>query len=164
MKMDQTQEKCTIRFAQAKDASEIIRMFKELAEYENDTYAVTVKPEHLAVQMDSTIPPFECILAEVDNKIVGFGLFFQNFSSWQGRAGLFLEDLYVESNYRGTGIGKKLLRKLADICRQRNYGHMEWDVLSWNQSAIDFYDSLGAEILDKKKCRLSGVGLQRLSG
>lgn len=114
------------------------------------------------MQMESKEPPFECILAEVDNKIVGFGLFFQNYSTWQGRPGLFLEDLYVEPNHRGTGIGKKLLRKLADICLERNYGRMEWEVRSDNQPAIDFYDSLGAEILDKKKCRLSGNGLQRL--
>jgi len=152
-----------IRFATANDAPEIVRLIKELAKYEKDPDAATATPEDLAAQMESAQPPFECILAEVDNKIVGFALFFQHYCTWQGRPGLFLEDLYVEPNHRRTGIGKKLLRKLAEICRQRNYGRMEWDVMSWNQLAIDFYNSLGAELLsDKRKYRLGSDGLQRL--
>jgi GNAT superfamily N-acetyltransferase len=138
-------------------------MVKGLAAYVKNPDAVTAKPEDLSAQMESAKPPFECILAEVDNKIVGFALFFPNYSTWQGLPGLFLEDLYVQPNHRGAGIGKKLLGKLAEISRERNYGRMEWEVLLWNQLAIDFYDSLGAKFIsNKKKCRLEGDSLQRL--
>jgi GNAT superfamily N-acetyltransferase len=134
-----------------------------MAVYEKDPDATIAKPEDVAAQMKSANPPFECILAVVDSKIVGFALFFQNYSTWQGRPGLFLEDLYVQPEYRGTGIGKKLLRRLADICRERNYGRMEWEVLDWNQPAIDFYKSLGAEMINgKKKCRLNADSLVNL--
>ncbi len=163
MNRKQTQKELMIRFAKPNDAAEIVRLIKELATYEKDPDAAVAKPEDLAAQMKSEKPPFECILAEVNNKVVGFALFFQNYSTWQGLPGLFLEDLYVQPEHRGSGIGKRLLHELAEICRIRNYGRMEWEVLTWNKLAIDFYNSLGAELIDEKyKCRLSGNYLQKL--
>jgi len=152
-----------LRFAEPKDAPEIVRMIKELAEYEKDPDSATAKPEDLAKQMESERPPFECIVAEVGGKAVGFALFFPSYSTWQGKPGLYLEDLYVQPDQRGGGIGKKLLHKLADVCRERGYGRMEWQVLHWNQPAIDFYQSIGAQPFDEwKKYRISGDALQNL--
>jgi GNAT superfamily N-acetyltransferase len=157
------QKEPQLRFAKPDDAAEIVRLIKELAEYEKDPDAVIAKPEGLAAQMESDHPPFECVLAEIGGKKVGFALFFQSYSTWQGKPGMYLEDLFVQPDQRGTGIGRKLLHKLADICRERGYGRMEWQVLTWNQPAIDFYNAMGAEQLDEwRKYRISGDALQKL--
>ncbi|PIR83829.1 GNAT family N-acetyltransferase [Candidatus Kaiserbacteria bacterium CG10_big_fil_rev_8_21_14_0_10_51_14] len=159
----EAQKEPRLRFANSTDAPEIVRMIKELAEYEKEPDSVTATPEELAKQMESNRPPFECILVEVEGKAVGFALFFPNYSTWQGKPGMYLEDLYVQPDQRGGGVGKKLLHRLADICRERGYGRMEWQVLSWNQPAIDFYQSIGAQPLDEwKKYRISGDALQSL--
>ena len=151
------------RFATPGDASEIVRLIKELAEYEKDPDAATATTEELEKQMASEKPPFECILTEIGGKAVGFALFFRNYSTWQGKPGMYLEDLFVQPDQRGSGIGKNLLKKLGEICRERGYGRMEWQVLNWNKPAIDFYDSLGAKPLgDWTKYRLSGDDLQKL--
>ncbi len=152
-----------VRFAQASDAPVIVNFIKELARYEKMPEAATASSEEIAIQMQSMKPPFECLLAEIDNVAIGFALFFQNYSTWQGQPGLFLEDLFVQEEYRGRGIGTKLLKKLADVCIERDYGRMEWEVMPWIQPALEFYASIGSEILDKKKCRLAGDALMRLS-
>ena len=95
---------------------------------------------------------------------MGFALFFQSYSTWRGRPGLYLEDLYVPPDKRGQGVGKALLRALANIAVERGYGRMEWAVLDWNQSAIDFYRSLGAAALDEWTVyRLTGPALEALA-
>ena len=152
-----------LRFAEPRDAREIVRLIKELAEYEKDPAAAIAKPEEIERQMRSERPHFECILAEVNDTAVGFALFFSNYSTWQGKPGMYLEDLFVDPKQRGTGIGKKLLRKLAEICRERGYGRLEWQVMTWNKTAIDFYDAIGAQRLDGwDKYRLSGDALKNL--
>src|SRR5262249_1937120 len=137
---------------------------KELAEYEKDPNAATAKVEELEKQLASEKPPFECVLAEVHGKAVGFALFFSNYSTWQGKPGMYLEDLFVQPDQRGTGVGKKLLKRLGEICHERGYGRMEWQVLNWNTLATDFYDRLGAKpVKDWTKYRLEGDALQKLS-
>jgi GNAT superfamily N-acetyltransferase len=163
MKNSIQQKEPTFRFAEARDATEIVRMVKELANYEKDSDSATATPEDLTKQLESPRPPFECILVEIGTKVVAFALFFQNYSTWQGKPGMYLEDLHVQPDQRGSGIGKRLLHKLGDICRERGYGRMEWQALSWNQPALDFYKSLGAESLDEwRKYRVSGEALQKL--
>src|ERR1043166_9488450 len=101
----------TFRFAVPKDAPEIVRLIKELAEYEKEPEEATAKPEELAAQMESEKPPFECVLAERGSRAIGFALFFANYSTWQGKPGMYLEDLFVEPTERGGGVGKKLLKR-----------------------------------------------------
>jgi GNAT superfamily N-acetyltransferase len=106
----------------------------------------------------------DALMAFADETAVGFALYFYNFSTFEGRRGIYLEDLYVEPEYRGRGIGKALLQRLAAIAKQENCGRMEWSVLTWNQPSIDFYHRLGAVTLDDwRTFRLTGEALDRLS-
>jgi GNAT superfamily N-acetyltransferase len=139
----------SIRFAVAADAEVIAAFVRGLAEYEREPEAVEVTPEILRAQMESAAPPFECLIAEYDGTAAGFALFFQNYSTWRGKPGLFLEDLFVLPEYRRKGIGRALLRRLAAISVQRGYGRMEWSVLDWNTPAHQFYRALGAVALDQ---------------
>ncbi len=153
----------SIRSAVPDDAAVIHRFISELAEYEREPDAVEATPASLRAQLESPKPPFECLIAERDGQPVGFALFFQSYSTWRGRPGLYLEDLFVPPSERGKGVGKALLRRLAAIAVQRGYGRMEWAVLDWNQTAIDFYESLGAEPLDEWTVyRLTGGALSAL--
>lgn len=122
----------------------VLELIRELADYERMSDDVEATPELLGEALFGNDPVAECLLAEWDGKVAGFALFFSNFSTFVGRPGLYLEDLYVRPAHRGQGIGKALLKSLAGIARDRGYGRMEWSVLDWNQSAIDFYRSLGA--------------------
>jgi GNAT superfamily N-acetyltransferase len=133
-----------IRHATAADAHHIHRFIVELATYEREPDAVEATPETLAVQLAEAAPPFECLIAEADGAPVGFALFFHNYSTWKGRRGLYLEDLYVQPSHRGQGIGLALLRQLASLAVQRGCARFEWAVLDWNKPAIDLYESLGA--------------------
>jgi GNAT superfamily N-acetyltransferase len=109
-------------------------------------------------------PPFECLLAEVDGQARGFALFFHNYSTWRGRPGLYLEDLFVLPEHRGQGLGKLLLSELAHIAVQRGCARMEWAVLDWNEPSIEFYRALGASRLDGwSTFRLSGEPLSELA-
>jgi GNAT superfamily N-acetyltransferase len=139
----------SIRFATARDAEVIVSFVQGLAQYEGEPEAVEVTPEVLRGQMDSADPPFECLLAEEDGVPVGFALFFRNYSTWRGRPGLFLEDLFVPEHHRRKGIASALLKRLAAIAVERGYGRMEWSVLNWNTPAHDFYRSLGAAPMDQ---------------
>ncbi len=135
------------RFAKEDDIKKILFFIKELAEYEKMTNDVIATEELLNEWI------FEKKIAEVifvleDNKEVGFALFFHNFSTFLGKAGLYLEDLYVLPKYRGKGYGKALIKKLATIAIERKCGRMEWTCLNWNKPSIDFYRSLGAKPLD----------------
>jgi GNAT superfamily N-acetyltransferase len=139
----------SIRFAMAQDAPLILGFIRELAAYEREPEAVEVTADILRAQMESDDPPFECLIAELDGTAAGFALFFRNYSTWRGRPGLFLEDLFVPERYRRRGIGRALLGRLAAISVERGYGRMEWSVLNWNQPAQDFYRSLGATPMDE---------------
>lgn len=141
-----------LRFADSSDAATILRLVRELATYEREPDAVQATEDDLRVQLEDPQRPFECVIAEVDEAdpfAVGFALFFHNYSTWRGRRGLYLEDLYVDPQWRGRGIGKLLLQALAGIAVARGCPRMEWSVLDWNRPAIDFYEALGARPMSK---------------
>lgn len=138
------QPAAVIRPATTDDAATILRFIRELAVYEREPDAVEVTVETLREQLSSPRPPFECVIGELADEPVGFALFFANYSTWRGRAGLYLEDLYVTPQARGAGVGKALLRHLAALAVGRGCVRMEWSVLDWNAPAIGFYESIGA--------------------
>lgn len=145
-----------IRPATPDDAPTILRFVRELAAYEREPDAVEATVESLRAQLSAERPPFECLLA-LDPEPVGFALYFHNYSTWRGRPGLYLEDLYVTPSARTRGIGRALLVRLAAIAVERGCARMEWAVLDWNQPAWAFYRALGAEPLE-------GWTLFRLTG
>ncbi len=153
----------TFRFATEADAPLILQFIRDLAAYEKMLDQVVADEAQLRQQL------FEKQQAEViftleDGKEVGFALFFHNFSTFLGRSGLYLEDLFVLPEYRGKGYGKGLLAKLASIAVERGYGRMEWWCLDWNRPSIDFYQSLGAEPMDEWTVyRLTGETLEELA-
>jgi GNAT superfamily N-acetyltransferase len=156
----------SIRPAVPGDLHLIFDLIHGLADYEHATPAeVPVDESTLAESLFGERPAAEVVIAEIEGKPAGFALFFHNFSTWQGRRGLYLEDLFVKPEFRGHGIGKALLVHLARIARQRNCARMEWAVLDWNQPAIDFYKSLGADPLDEWTIfRLTRDSIAKLAG
>lgn len=136
-----------IRFADINDADIILSFIEKLAEYENLSNEVVATPELLKEWIFDK-KKAEVIFAVADGKEVGFALFFHNFSTFLGRAGIYLEDLFVLPEHRGKGYGKALLKKLASIAVERGCGRLEWCCLDWNKPSIDFYLSLGAKPLD----------------
>lgn len=154
----------TIRRATSDDAAIVLGFIRELATYEREPNAVQTTLESLGSQLSSPTPPFECLLAEADGEPRGFALYFQNYSTWRGRPGIYLEDLFVSESARGRGIGKALLREVARIAVARGCARMEWAVLDWNQPAIDFYAALGATPMSEWTVfRLSDEPLNRLA-
>lgn len=156
-----------IRFAGPADAETIHRFIVELATYEKEPDAVEIDPPGLAAQLAEPHPPFECLIAERSGPAgaepVGFALFFHNYSTWRGRRGLYLEDLYVPPALRGEGVGKALLARLGRIAVERGCGRMEWSVLDWNTPAHGFYRSIGASPMDGwTTWRLTGEALDAL--
>ena len=150
----------SFRFAVREDTPLILSFIRALAAYEQMADQVIATEELLAEQLFDR-GNAEVLFALEDGKEVGFALFFHNFSTFLGRAGLYLEDLYVLPEHRGRGYGKALLRQLARIARERGYGRMEWWCLDWNRPSIDFYLSLGAEPMrDWTVYRLSGATLE----
>jgi GNAT superfamily N-acetyltransferase len=133
-----------VRFATPADAGQIVQFIHGLAEYEHEAAAVQATPESIRAQMEEPDPPFECLMAELGGEPVGFALFFRTYSTWSARPGLYLEDLFVPDQYRGQGVGKALLRRLAAITVERGWARMEWAALDWNKPAQAFYTSLGA--------------------
>lgn len=153
-----------IRRALVADARAIHGFIRALAEFEREPQAVKVTVEELKVQLSAASPPFECYLAVSDEPEVelGFALFYQSYSTWLGRPGLYLEDLFVLPEHRGRGVGKALFRFGARLAVERGYGRYEWAALNWNQAAIDFYRSFGAVALDEwTTFRLQGTALER---
>ena len=138
----------SIRFAEEKDVSLILYFIKELADYEKMLSEV-VATEEILREWIFEKNRAEVIFAMEDDKEIGFALFFHNFSTFLGRAGVYLEDLYVIPEYRGKGYGKALLKHLAKIAVERGCGRLEWWCLDWNQPSIDFYRSLGAQPMDE---------------
>jgi len=133
-----------IRSARLGDELLLLDLIRELAEYERLADEVEATPGDISESLFGGGAVAEAVIAEWRGEPVGFALFFRNFSTFVGRPGLYLEDLYVRESHRGRGIGKALLLHLATIARKRNYGRMEWSVLDWNEPAIEFYRSLGA--------------------
>ena len=136
--------KIFIRSATENDVPIIFALIKELAEFEKLADQIKTSEDELRNTLFGKDNFVEILLAEYEGKVVGQALFFKNFSTFLGKTGIYLEDLYVRQNMRGMGIGKTLLEKIIAIAKQRNYGRVEWSVLDWNQSAIDFYKKIGA--------------------
>ena len=154
----------SIRFATARDAEVIVDFIRALAAYEREPDAVEVTADVLRAQIESADPPFECLIAELDGAAAGFALFFRNYSTWRGRPGLFLEDLFVLERHRRNGIGGALLKRLAALSVERGYGRMEWSVLDWNEPSINFYKAMGAvDMSEWTVQRLAGDALARLA-
>ena len=151
------------RFANKKDCGKILDFIKQLAEYENMSSDV-VATEELLKEWIFEKQKAEVIFALENEKEVGFALFFHNFSTFLGRAGIYLEDLFVLPEYRGKGYGKGLLKQLAKIAVERSCGRLEWSCLDWNKPSIDFYLSLGAAPMDEWTVyRLTGDTLIEMS-
>lgn len=153
----------TFRYAERKDTPLILQFIKELADYEkmlNEVVADEATLEEWIFDKQKA----EVLFAVVDGKEIGFALFFHNFSTFLGRAGIYLEDLFVKPEYRGKGYGKAILKKLASIAVERKCGRLEWWCLDWNKPSIDFYLSLGAEPMsDWTVYRITGDTLTKLA-
>lgn len=141
-------ETLRIRPAVEDDVPLILTFIRELAEYEKLRHEAVATEEQIRQSLFGPRPYAEVVFAELDGEPVGFALFFHNFSTFVGKPGLYLEDLYVRPAFRGRGVGKRLLAHLAAIAKERGCGRMEWFVLDWNEPAIRFYRSLGARPMD----------------
>ncbi len=141
-------EHVTFRLAQSEDVGLVLKFIKELADYEELLHEV-VATEEILMETIFEKKAAEVVIVEYDEKPIGFALFFHNFSTFLGRPGLYLEDLYIRPEMRGRGIGKLLLAYLAKLARDRNCGRLEWWCIDWNTPSIDFYKSLGAIPMDE---------------
>lgn len=140
----------TIREATPEDIPAILGLVQELATYEKEPDATkgTVEGYRRALFPDDGRPVAFCRVAELDGEVVGMALYYLTFSTWEGVPGVWLEDLYVQPQHRGTGLGKRLLLSLAELCVRNGWTRLEWCVLNWNTPAIDFYRALGAQPMD----------------
>ena len=152
-----------IRKASREDAALLLQLIKELAEFEKISPEVTTTKEILGESLFGVKPAAEAVIAELDGKTAGFAVYFNNFSTFVGRPGIYIEDLYVRPEHRGRGIGKALLKHCAAAALERNLGRVEWAVLNWNP-AREFYEHFGAEPMnDWVIYRLVGDELKRLA-
>jgi len=155
----------TIRPATAADVGEILRFIKALALYERGLDQVTATEEGLLRDGFGPQPFYECLIALLDGKPAGFTLYFYNYSTWKGQPGIYLEDLFVEPELRGLGIGKALLERVAVVAVQKGCRRLQWQVLDWNTPAIDFYVAMGGEFMNEwRTVRLNDEALERLAG
>lgn len=154
-----------IRPATRSDVGLMVQLIRELAAYEREPGSATATAQDLLRDgFEAVNPLFHCLIAEWDREPVGFALFFTNYSTWHGRPGIHLEDLFVREHVRGRGIGKALLREVAAEAVARGCTRLNWHVLDWNQPAIDFYQHLGAEVLKEWRiCRVSRSGIAALA-
>ena len=153
-----------LRPAQIADVPQILAFIRELAEYEKLAHEAVADEATLAAQLFGDRPAAEVVIAEVDGQPAGFALFFHNFSTFLGKRGLYLEDLYVKRDYRGLGLGRRLMVHLAGLAVARECGRFEWSVLDWNAPAIAFYRELGALPLDEWTVqRVTGDALKALA-
>ena len=153
-----------IRHATATDVPLIQQFIRDLAEYERSPESAVATQQDLLRDGFGPEPKYRCVIAEWEGKPAGFAFFFYNYSTWQGRPGLYLEDLFVKPVFRGKGIGKALLLHLAKIAVDENCGRFQWQVLDWNTPAIDFYKSLGAKTMNEwLTMRVEGEDIKRLA-
>jgi GNAT superfamily N-acetyltransferase len=154
----------SLRPAQAEDVPTILTLIRGLAEYEHEPHAAQATEQDLLRDGFGPHPRFHCVLAEWDGATAGFALYFYNYSTWKGRAGIFLDDLFVCPEFRGKGIGKALLLHVGAIAASENCGRYEWLVLDWNTPSIQFYESLGARLMKQwLPMRVEGEALQELA-
>lgn len=154
-----------IRQAQEEDVPLLLDFIKQLADYEKLSHVVVADAESLRRTLFGEIAFAEVILADYQNQSVGFALFFHTYSTFLGKPGIYLEDLFVVPAMRGKGIGRQLLKYLARLTKERNCGRLEWSVLDWNKPAIEFYKNMGAVPMEQWTVfRLTGKALERLSG
>jgi GNAT superfamily N-acetyltransferase len=153
-----------IRSVRPGEAPLVLGFVRELAEYEKLTHEAVATEADIDVALFGATPRIFCDIAEWDGAPVGFALWFLNFSTFSGRAGIYLEDLFVRPAFCGKGIGKALMIHLAKRCGENGWGHFQWSVLDWNAPSIEFYKSLGAVMLDEwTGVRVSGEALKRLA-
>ncbi|MFM6062757.1 MAG: N-acetyltransferase family protein [Microcystis panniformis] len=153
----------SIRAAVATDVKAIFDLIAALAAYEKLSHLVTGNSQALGEHLFGEKPYIEALVAEVGGRIVGFALFFANYSTFLTKPGIYLEDIFVLPDYRSQGIGKALLMAVAKIAVARDAGRLEWTVLEWNQLAIDFYGKMGAKVFQEWQiCRLTGTALTQL--
>jgi GNAT superfamily N-acetyltransferase len=153
-----------IRPAAPADVSAILALMLELAEFEKLTHLFIATEAGLLDALFGARPSAEAMVAEENGQIMGYALFFQNYSTFLGKRGLYLEDLYVKPATRGSGLGTKMLRALAALAVERQCGRFEWSVLDWNQNAIGFYEKMGATVLpDWRIVRITGDALATLA-
>lgn len=154
----------SIRPATPQDARLILDFVRDLAEYERAPEAAVATESDLLRDGFGPNPKFQCVIAEWGGHPAGFAFYFYNYSTWQGRPGLYLEDLFVRPQYRGKSIGKALLVHLAQVAVRENCGRFQWQVLDWNTPAIQFYESLGAKKLTEwLTMRLEGEDIEKLA-
>lgn len=153
-----------IRSAVISDISPILQLIRGLAEYEKALNEVVATEENLIASLFCESPQVFCHVATSDDKVVGIAVWHLNYSTWLGKHGMYLEDLYVLPEKRGHGHGMALLKELAKICVQRDYERLQWWVLDWNEPSIEFYKSIGAVSMDEWTVfRVSGEPLKRLA-
>jgi GNAT superfamily N-acetyltransferase len=152
-----------IRPAKSEEVGEVLQLIQDLATYEKAPEQVEASKEDLLNTIFVKDPKVFCDLVEVDGKVAGMAIWFLNYSTWQAKHGIYLEDLFIKPEYRGRGYGKALLKHLAKICDEKGYGRLQWWVLDWNSPAIEFYKSFGAEAMDEWTVyRTSGQALKDL--
>lgn len=153
-----------LRPATEADTPALAALIRELAVFERLEHLMVATPEDLSRHLFGSRSAAEAVVAEVDGRVVAFALFFGNFSTFLGKPGLYLEDLYVQPAHRGSGLGKALLKHLGRLAVERGCGRFEWCVLDWNRDAIEFYEAMGATVLpDWRLCRVTGEALQRFA-
>jgi hypothetical protein len=153
-----------LRAATPADAAAIVGLIRELAVFEQLEHLVVVTPQTLAQHLFGPRPAAEAVVAEQGGAVVAFALFFTNFSTFLGRPGLYLEDLYVQPAHRSAGLGRALLQHLAALAVERGCGRFEWSVLDWNSHAIGFYQKMGATVMPEWRiCRVTGEALVALA-
>jgi len=152
-----------IRPAKREEVGEVLQLIQDLATYEKAPDQVEASRDDLLNTIFAKEPRVFCDLVEVDGQIAGMAIWFLNYSTWQAKHGIYLEDLYIKPEFRARGYGKALLKHLAQICDKEGYGRLQWWVLDWNSPAIEFYKSLGAEAMDEWTVyRTSGQALKDL--
>jgi GNAT superfamily N-acetyltransferase len=154
----------TVRPIRPDDVPAAVGLVRELAEYEKAAHEVRLTEEQLTAALFGPAPQLFGHVAVAGGEVVGVALWFLNFSTWRGTHGIYLEDLYVQPRHRGAGLGRELLRTLADLCVERGYARLEWSVLDWNTPSIDFYRAAGAVPMDEWTVfRLSDEALNRFA-
>lgn len=163
--MSETESQFSICEAQPEDVADILTMIRELAVFEKLEHQVVATEERMQAAFFGEQPTAEALIARVDDEAVGYAVFFSTYSTFIGKAGLWLEDVYVREAHRGKGIGKAMLVAGAQKARDRGFDRYEWCVLDWNRSAIDVYQAMGSDVMpDWRICRMGAEEIGKLAG